>query len=132
LPKQAAAIPFRQTPEGLEVCLIRRRGSEKWAIPKGFIDPGHTAREAALIEAFEEAGLEGRIVGRSVGTYEYRKWSRRLTVAVYLMEVLTEHRSWDEMRLRERKWQPLEKAGRLLARHPIGAFWNHIRERLTA
>jgi len=130
VPQQAAVIAFRRAPDGPDVCLIRRRGSAKWAIPKGFIDPGHTAKEAALIEAFEEAGLEGRIVGPSVGTYEYRKWSRRLTVAVYLMEVLTEHRSWQEMRLRERKWQPLGKAAALLARHPVRVCLDRILERL--
>jgi phosphohistidine phosphatase len=132
VPQQAAVIAFRRTPDGADVCLIRRRDSIKWAIPKGFIDPGQTAREAALVEAFEEAGLEGRIVGPSVGTYEYEKWDARLTVAVYLMEVRTEHRRWKEMRLRERKWQSLEGAKARLARHPVRACWKRIRKRLSA
>ena len=131
VPQQAAVIAFRRSPQGPDVCLIRRRGSGKWGIPKGFIDPGHTAKEAALIEAFEEAGLEGRIVGRRVGLYRYRKWSARLTVAVYLMEVVAEHRTWQEMKVRERRWQSLDDAGGLLARHPVRACWKRIRARLT-
>src|SRR5262245_41679611 len=131
-PQQAAVIAFRRGPDGTDVCLIRRRGSGKWGIPKGFIDPGHTAKEAALIEAFEEAGLEGRIVGPTVGAYRYEKWSTRLTVAVYLMEVLVQHQSWTEMKVRERRWRPLDDAGALLARHPVKAFWQKIRKRLTA
>jgi 8-oxo-dGTP pyrophosphatase MutT (NUDIX family) len=73
-PQQAAAFPVRRTNGVLEVCLIRRKDSAAWGLPKGHIDPGNTAEETALIEALEEAGLEGRLLDRPIGSYRYEKW----------------------------------------------------------
>ena len=56
--EQAAAIPVYDG----RVCLVTSRTGRRWVIPKGRIDPGHTAAEAARIEAWEEAGLLGVLV----------------------------------------------------------------------
>src|SRR5262249_26119697 len=53
--RQAAAIPIK---DGM-VCLITSSNGKRWVIPKGLIDPGHTAGESALLESWEEAGLVG-------------------------------------------------------------------------
>jgi ADP-ribose pyrophosphatase YjhB (NUDIX family) len=46
-PRQVAVIAVRRN--GVpELCLIRRKDSDKWGIPKGFIDPGDSPEEAAL------------------------------------------------------------------------------------
>lgn len=129
---QAAVIPFRGAGKTLEICLIRRKGSgRKWGIPKGFIDRGETPKDAALKEAFEEAGLKGRLVGGPVGSYEYEKWGATLTVTVYLMEVKDEEDDWAEVDLRERLWTSLEEAAELLARHPVQSLIDHARGRLS-
>jgi 8-oxo-dGTP pyrophosphatase MutT (NUDIX family) len=94
LPQQAAAIPVRRKSSALEVCLIRRKGSPSWGIPKGSVDAGDTHEETALKEAWEEAGISGRLIGVSLGTYEYAKWDTTFEVAVYLMEVLKQHPTW--------------------------------------
>ena len=57
LPQQAAAIAVRRNGDRVQVCLIRRKGSRKWGIPKGQVDPGDTHEETALNEAWEEAGI---------------------------------------------------------------------------
>jgi len=117
---QAAAIPLARTKSGsVEVCLIRRRDSAAWGIPKGFIDPGHTPGEAALTEAYEEAGVSGRLLGESIGSYLYTKRNVRYSVAVFLMEVLEEETTWPEMRLRLRQWHRMDEALSLLKRHPV-------------
>src|SRR4029453_3035701 len=100
--EQAGVIPFRRKKGTLEVCLIRNKGGKKWKIPKGFIDPGETPEQAALKEAWEEAGLKGRLIGEPIGSYEYDKWGYELTVAVYLMEVTDAEDEWEEKRFRER------------------------------
>lgn len=122
LPQQAAAIPVRKKSAALEVCLIRRKGSTSWGIPKGSVDPGDTHEETALKEAWEEAGISGRLLGVSLGTYEYDKWDLTFEVAVYLMEVLQQHPTWQEARFRERRWTSFSEAAALLAAHPARVF----------
>jgi len=130
--RQVAVIPVRRTDDGaVHVCLIRRKTSEKWGIPKGYIDAGHNHTQAALAEADEEAGLEGRIRGDAIGTYEYEKGPLRLTVAVYVMEVIEERLSWREMQWRERRWYSIEEAGALLRRHRVSALYDRIRPGLA-
>ena len=124
-PQQAGVIAIRDGDEA-EVCLIRRKGSEDWGIPKGTIEPGDTAEQAALNEAFEEAGLRGALVGHAIGTYDYPKWGVLLTVAVYVMEVAREEGAWQEMRIRERRWMPFEEAGLLLADHPVRPLLDRV------
>ena len=131
-PRQAAAIPVCRTPDGtLQVCLIRRRQAGSWGIPKGFLDPGDTPAEAALREAYEEAGINGRIVGEAVGTYTYSKAGSRYTVAVFVMEVSEEERTWPEAWLRVRAWHDLDEALSLLGPHPVSSLLDRVRERIA-
>jgi len=116
---QAGVIPFRRKRDAIEVCLIRNKGGRKWKIPKGFVDAGETARETALKEAWEEAGLRGRLVGTAIGSYAYEKWNLELVVAVFLMEVRRVEGKWEESQLRERSWAPLEEAFKRLKGHPV-------------
>ena len=127
-PKQVAVIPARRMEDGVvQVCLIRRKTSAKWSVPKGYIERGQDRTQAALAEAHEEAGLDGRLTGDAIGTYEYDKGPVRLTVAVYVMKVIEERTSWPEMRWRERRWYSIEEAGALLRRHQIWALYDRIR-----
>ena len=117
-PEQVATFAYRESADSFELCLIRRIKSGKWGIPKGLVDPGETHEEAALKEAFEEAGIEGTLVGAPIGTYQYEKWQVELTVQVYVMRVTNELEEWDEMTIRERHWLKSRKASNLLDQHP--------------
>jgi 8-oxo-dGTP pyrophosphatase MutT (NUDIX family) len=47
------------------IALVRqrdRKGRWRWTLPKGRIEPGETAEEAALREVYEESGMRARIV----------------------------------------------------------------------
>ena len=101
------------------MCLIRRKESRRWGIPKGFVDRGDSHEDTALNEAWEEAGLKGRVIGEPVGTYEYRKWKRTLAVVVYVIEVLDQESEWEESHFRERRWTSLTEAMSLLVDHPV-------------
>lgn len=129
-PRQAAAIPVRQHDAAVEVCLIRRLESKHWGIPKGFIEPGDTPEGAALNEAWEEAGVTGRVRGSALGLYEYEKWGQTLLVAVYLMDVLEERTAWPEMSLRERKWVALADLDRRLKHHPVRVMLDVVHARI--
>jgi 8-oxo-dGTP pyrophosphatase MutT (NUDIX family) len=130
-PEQAAAFPVRRAGRDIQVCLIRRKTAGAWSIPKGLVDAGDTHEETALNEAWEEAGISGRLLGKAVGTYRYKKWGTKLTVAVYVMEVLHQESHWEEAQIRERMWTSFAKAIDLLSDHPIAPLLDRVRAMVT-
>jgi 8-oxo-dGTP pyrophosphatase MutT (NUDIX family) len=118
--RQAGAIPVRRTKKRSEVCLLRKQNVQHWNIPKGTIEFRHTARETALKETWEEAGLKGRLVGQALGTFEFEKWGDVYTVEIFLMEVHEEYDEWPESNVRERRWTSFRQAKALLEDHPAG------------
>ena len=97
--EQAAVIPLRDG----KICLVRSSSGNRWVIPKGMIDKGHTPAEAAAIEAWEEAGLFGSVAEKPIGTFEYEKARRIHRVTVFLMTVTEVENDWPE-RFRRRDW----------------------------
>ncbi|MCE9606775.1 MAG: NUDIX hydrolase [Planctomycetia bacterium] len=106
----ACAIPYRIAGGRVEVCIVTTVRKQRWVFPKGYVEDGETEAEAALKEAFEEAGLIGRIAGNSVGSYERRKLGLICRVACYLMQVEECQRAWDESSVRRRRWVPASEA----------------------
>jgi 8-oxo-dGTP pyrophosphatase MutT (NUDIX family) len=98
--RQAGAIPIRNG----RICLITSSNGKRWVIPKGLIEGNHTAGEAALQEAWEEAGLVGVLQQEPVGSYLYDKWCGTCHVTVFLMEVTEMAQDWPEREMRQRAW----------------------------
>ena len=88
--EQVAAVCYRVRNAGVEFLLVRtRRG--RWTFPKGGVEPRLTRAQAAALEAFEEAGVHGRIEEASFARYSRRKRDNvrePLVVHAYLCEVL--------------------------------------------
>ena len=58
--QQVAAVCFRILSTGVEFLLVRtRRG--RWTFPKGGAQAGFTHAQSAALEAFEEAGVKGKV-----------------------------------------------------------------------
>ncbi len=80
--------------------------------------PGATPTDAALREAWEEAGVRGRVMGNALGIYSYVKRGdgARLpcVVAVFPVRVRELERVYPEAGLRKRKWFSLKKAAAVL------------------
>jgi 8-oxo-dGTP pyrophosphatase MutT (NUDIX family) len=90
--EQVAAICFRVRGGDIEFLLVQTRKG-RWIFPKGGAEPGLTHAQAAALEAFEEAGVHGRMEEVSFTSYVQRKRSRmrrvtELSVSAHLCEVL--------------------------------------------
>jgi ADP-ribose pyrophosphatase YjhB (NUDIX family) len=95
-----------------------RRGRMLWSLPKGHIEAGETAEQAAVREVAEETGIVGRIVG-ALGTIDF--WfmadGRRVhkTVHHYLMRAEGGELSDEDVEVEQVAWVPLEDIARRLA-----------------
>ncbi len=121
---QSSVIPFRVRGGTLEFCLITSIRARRWGFPKGLIDPGESPIESALKEAWEEAGLRGRVIGESLGAYRYEKWGEILDVEVYVMHVESAAESWLEASVRDRRWAAAEETQSLIVDDPRAVFFD--------
>lgn len=102
------------------VLLITSRDTGRWVIPKGWTMPGKTLAQAALREAWEEAGVEGRIGTVPIGQYRYDKVLRSgrlrpLVVQVFLAAVDRLAEDWPEAGQRTRRWLAPGEAATMVA-----------------
>jgi 8-oxo-dGTP pyrophosphatase MutT (NUDIX family) len=116
---QYGALPYRFNESGsVEVLLITSRKTKRWIIPKGWPIKGLKPSKAAAREAYEEAGVRGRIARRAFGHYVYEK---RLEdsiitipcqVQVFLLTVERQSKDWPELKQRMARWFPAAEAAR--------------------
>ncbi len=91
-----------------EVMLITSRETRRFIVPKGWPMKGKSGIQAALVEAREEAGIDGTMLKEPLGRYRY--WKRLsdafvpVEVAVYLLNVEEVLAEWDESSSRRRAW----------------------------
>ncbi len=112
---QSSVIPYRMAGGKPQILMVLSSKKKHFVVPKGIQEPGLSPQASAAREAFEEAGVEGRVGNDPVGAYECRKWGATCTVVVYPMEVtrVIPEQEWEE-RHRGRQWvTPEEAAARL-------------------
>lgn len=90
---QAAAVCYKVVDNQPEFMLIKSSG-RRWIFPKGKIDPGEDAWETAQREAFEEAGVSGKIDKKRLGTFihikqDLKSSGKEIVIAAYLLEVIS-------------------------------------------
>lgn len=66
---QVAALCHREVNGERQVLLITSRKAKRWIIPKGWPMAGLSARKSALREAYEEAGIRGKVGKNPIGEY---------------------------------------------------------------
>jgi phosphohistidine phosphatase len=130
---QSAVIPFRMHKGKPEILVIYSSNRKHWVVPKGIMDPGLTARESAAKEAWEEAGVEGRIYDGSLGAYTCRKWGAACHVEVFAMEVthLVPEKKWEESH-RGREWLTPKQAAKRLKQQELKPMVMTLAEKLRA
>lgn len=118
---QSAAIPYRiDSAGGISLLLIRSRTRRRWIIPKGNIGPRLLPSRSAEREAFEEAGVLGRISHEPIGSYRQPAGAHvalgdSIIIQAYPLEVVDELPVWQEMHQRERRWFTVKEALRAVS-----------------
>ena len=107
-----------ETPVVALIGRLDRRGRLLWSLPKGHLEAGETAEDAAIREVEEETGIRGRLMA-PLGTIDY--WfvaeDRRIhkTVHHYLLEAAGGELSDADLEVDEVAWVPLEELAARLA-----------------
>jgi hypothetical protein len=87
---------------------------------------------AAEQEAFEEAGVRGRIERRSIGSFCSCKKQGGAAIPkevdVFPLEVTEELDSWPAMEQRERRWLPISEAIDAVGEPELKAFIRSFRQ----
>ena len=108
----------RATARAALIGRLDRRGVLLWSLPKGHLEAGETAEQAAVREVREETGIIGAVL-RGLGQIDY--WfvveNRRVhkTVHHFLLEALGGELSDDDVEVTEVAWVPLGELDDLLA-----------------
>lgn len=116
---QFGALCWRMNSDKLEVLLITSRQRKRWIIPKGWPVDRATPAEAAATEAWEEAGVGGKVSPICLGIYSYNKSLDRsevlpCVVAVFPIRVKKLLADYPEKDQRRRKWFSRKKAAKLV------------------
>jgi ADP-ribose pyrophosphatase YjhB (NUDIX family) len=107
-----------EIPQAALIARRDRRGRLLWSLPKGHLEDGETAEDAAIREIEEETGIRGYVLA-PLGTIDF--WfvvdDRRIhkTVHHYLLEAASGELSDDDIEVVEVAWVPLPDVGVRLA-----------------
>ncbi|MFV0490248.1 MAG: NUDIX hydrolase [Pseudorhodobacter sp.] len=128
---QVAALCLRhhEAEEGriAEVLLVRSLDSDRWIVPKGWPMDDKSLYAAAAIEAWEEAGVTGKISEEELGTFRYTKrrkggLAEPCEAHLFRLDVTREAETYPEATLRERRWFNPQKAARKVRNDELAAL----------
>ncbi|MEM9063135.1 MAG: NUDIX hydrolase [Pseudomonadota bacterium] len=115
---QVAALAWMPETTEPKFWIVTSRRTGRWVLPKGSIDAGMTAPQAAAQEAFEEVGVSGEVGPTPIGRYRIPKirppliWT--LDVEIYPLCVTRVDDTWREKAERERRLVGLAEAHQLI------------------
>ncbi len=117
---QSSVIPYRIKKGKPQILIISSSKKKHWVVPKGIKEPGLSPQESAAKEAEEEAGVEGKVGSKMIGSYIYDKWGATCTVEVFPMKVtkVIPKKYWDE-RHRGREWVSPKQAAKELKQQEL-------------
>lgn len=85
----AGGVVYRKTKQGVVEILLIQDAKDRWTIPKGHIEEGETAKQAAEREIIEETGLTNVSVLNWLGKINFRYRRQQslvlMTTQIYLV-----------------------------------------------
>lgn len=126
---QVAALCHRGDADTREFLLVTSRDTGRWIIPKGWPIRGLKSNEAALQEAWEEAGVRNSCATTDpIGSYTYNKrqstgFEIPVETLVYAVEVEELSADFPESHQRTRKWVTAIEAADMVAEPELKAIF---------
>lgn len=107
---QFGVIPFTNGKKNTKVVLVTSKTQGYWIFPKGNPIKNKTDFQSAEQEAFEEAGLRGKIQQEPSYTVSFQQNSTSHKLTLFPMEVEEVLSTWPEMGDRKRRLVTIPKA----------------------
>jgi diadenosine hexaphosphate hydrolase (ATP-forming) len=128
--EQAGGLAVRKHGGRWQVLLVRSKKNPRiWIFPKGHIEPGESAIDAALRETWEEAGVEGDLLGPVGEPQEFQSGWEEVRVRYFLILAKTEVESPER---RKKAWYELDEAAAELEFESARQLLQDVRELLTS
>jgi 8-oxo-dGTP pyrophosphatase MutT (NUDIX family) len=108
---QAGALAVRRNGSDVEVLVARsKKNPREWIFPKGHIEAGESAADAAIRELQEETGVVGEVV-RPIGVSTF--WADRgeVEITYFLVRFI---RTGPPAESRQKRWVAFDEAKRLI------------------
>lgn len=81
----AGGVVIDERPSGIRILLVHRPAYDDWSLPKGKLEPGETARDAALREVREETGYKCKLLEKLPEVQYVDQLGRRKRVRYWIM-----------------------------------------------
>jgi 8-oxo-dGTP pyrophosphatase MutT (NUDIX family) len=108
-PTHAGGVVFRKLDDTFKYLLIQAtKDPMQWVLPKGHIEPGESAREAAVREVQEETGDWAQVVDW-IDDVRFESGGETSMVRFFLMKLMVEEAKWPSEN-RKRQWLQLNEA----------------------
>lgn len=112
---QIAALCHRLRDGKAEVLLVTSKSTRRWILPKGWPILSHRAHRTAAIEAFEEAGVVGRVHKNPFASFSSYKGGEaglkiRTEILVFLVDVDSVAEDFPDSAERDSRWVSIEEA----------------------
>ncbi|MBL6603391.1 MAG: NUDIX hydrolase [Alphaproteobacteria bacterium] len=114
------AIPFAMRDDRIAILFVTSQRRGRWILPKGNLRSKETHKQGCKREAFEEAGVKGKVLKHFpltvvIGKSEDERMDR-VAVTYYPLLVTSQADDWPEADKRQRHWALLEDAIRVTDR----------------
>ena len=108
---RVGAIPFIVEDGDVKLLMVTSLTRGRWVFPKGTLKKGEGKLKGCRREAFEEAGIKGKILSDlpriAIIKSKDKSKSDEMVVIYYPMFVTKQTKDWPEKKMRDRQWVPL-------------------------
>ena len=130
LKHRVGVIPFRGKGSQSAILLITSLTRGRWIFPKGKLKSKEDHEDGCKREAFEEAGITGKVFNdfpiTTLITRSFEGRIEKFPVTYYPFSVQKQLDDWPEKQKRERQWSLLEDVRKIVSKEDYLALINQF------